>query len=87
MLLPGTHDTGSFYGESLVKGEALKKFVFTQKEDIWNQLVFGIRYLDIRVGYFEEEDQEDISIYTKGDNDSTQSSEERKEMDNFYENK
>ena len=30
----------------------IRKFSINQDEDIWNQLLYGIRYLDIRVGYY-----------------------------------
>ena len=31
----------------------IRKFSINQDEDIWNQLLYGIRYLDIRVGYYQ----------------------------------
>ena len=32
----------------------LTRYSVNQDEDIWNQLLFGIRYLDIRVGLYED---------------------------------
>ncbi|XP_012284591.1 PI-PLC X domain-containing protein 1 isoform X2 [Orussus abietinus] len=53
VFLPGTHDSvayskipGSIY-DTLVT-----KYVITQDEDILSQLIYGVRYLDIRVGHY-----------------------------------
>lgn len=53
LLLPGTHNSGSYNSNvSVLKGEGFNRFVLTQDHDIWTQLVFGIRYLDFRIGYY-----------------------------------
>ena len=31
----------------------MKKFSLNQDEDVWSQLLYGIRYLDLRVGYYK----------------------------------
>ena len=31
----------------------MKKFSINQDEDVWSQLLYGIRYLDLRVGYYK----------------------------------
>lgn len=50
LLVPGTHCSGcyrySFGGDSTL----LQRFGYLQSFDIWTQLIFGIRYLDITVG-------------------------------------
>ena len=58
IMIPGTHDSGSYedppidepwykFARTIEKGLAL-----TQDENIFDQLVYGIRYFDIRVGYY-----------------------------------
>ena len=32
----------------------LQKFSINQDEDVWTQLLFGIRYLDLRVSHYPE---------------------------------
>ncbi|XP_065564002.1 PI-PLC X domain-containing protein 1-like [Artemia franciscana] len=48
ILIPGTHDSGaySFIDSAL---QITTKYATTQEENIFNQLYFGIRYLDIRI--------------------------------------
>ncbi|KAH1022877.1 uncharacterized protein LOC109533236 isoform X2 [Dendroctonus ponderosae] len=47
LLIPGTHNSGSFTGIiSYFEG-----YVLNQDRSVWTQLVFGIRYLDFRVGF------------------------------------
>lgn len=48
LLLPGTHNSGAFLGE----GTFQEQFILNQDRDIWTQLVFGIRYLDFRIGFY-----------------------------------
>lgn len=53
ITLPGTHDTGAYSHYKGSESENLiVKYAVCQDEDIWNQLVYGIRVLDIRVGYY-----------------------------------
>ncbi|KAF4533074.1 hypothetical protein B566_EDAN002637, partial [Ephemera danica] len=56
LMLPGTHNSGCFYGgeEALTRADTVARFVFTQDEDVWEQLVWGARYIDIRVGYYRD---------------------------------
>lgn len=51
MFLPGTHNSGAYGGTA----GFLEKYILNQDMDIWTQLVFGVRYLDLRVGYYEHE--------------------------------
>lgn len=53
IFLPGTHDSGA-YGEfdPDIGDTSVTKYTLCQDEDILSQLIRGIRYLDIRVGYY-----------------------------------
>lgn len=53
IFIPGTHNSGS-YSTARVPN-LLKKYILNQDRDVWTQLVFGIRYLDIRIGYYEND--------------------------------
>ena len=47
LSLPGSHDSGSYKGSS--SGNFIyEKTVYAQEETILNQLLYGVRYLDIR---------------------------------------
>lgn len=57
LFLPGTHDSASYKlnfhpsdNETIVT-----KYSLTQDDDIRSQLIHGVRYLDIRVGYYRSE--------------------------------
>lgn len=47
IFIPGSHASGCFISDE--DTSTLKKFSVTQNFDVWTQLVFGIRYLDITV--------------------------------------
>ncbi|XP_046384084.1 uncharacterized protein LOC124154421 [Ischnura elegans] len=49
LFIPGTHDSGSFAEGT---GDRITKYTYTQEESVFQQLIFGCRYLDIRVGYY-----------------------------------
>lgn len=52
LFLPGTHCSGCYDRRTgASRSILLKKFGFVQNFDIWTQLVFGVRYLDISIGY------------------------------------
>ncbi|KAJ8982728.1 hypothetical protein NQ317_019519, partial [Molorchus minor] len=51
MFIPGTHNSGSFKGVPFF----IQNYVLNQDRSIWAQLVFGIRYLDFRIGYYERD--------------------------------
>ncbi|CAL4159565.1 unnamed protein product [Meganyctiphanes norvegica] len=53
VLLPGTHDAGASgkFGLSIL-GEVVGRWTFTQDESLWEQLILGSRYLDIRISYY-----------------------------------
>ncbi|KAF5301496.1 hypothetical protein FQR65_LT08799 [Abscondita terminalis] len=50
VIIPGTHNSGSSKTVSF-----LQNYVMNQDRNVWTQLVFGIRYLDLRVGYYGNE--------------------------------
>ncbi|KAF2879833.1 hypothetical protein ILUMI_26360 [Ignelater luminosus] len=52
IMIPGTHNSGSWIGMP----NLLKYYILNQDQEFWNQLVFGIRFFDIRVGYYENDD-------------------------------
>lgn len=53
LMLPGTHDSGSYQDYQGRKSEnVISRYMYAQEEDIFNQLAYGIRYLDIRVGHY-----------------------------------
>uniref|UniRef100_A0A182R7W9 Phosphatidylinositol-specific phospholipase C X domain-containing protein n=1 Tax=Anopheles funestus TaxID=62324 RepID=A0A182R7W9_ANOFN len=55
LFIPGTHDSASYkngfdpqYQETIIT-----KYALTQDDDIYGQLLQGIRYIDLRVGYYK----------------------------------
>jgi len=55
MFLPGTHNSGSqrpYVGHQ--SDTVFMRYLICQDEDIWNQLAYGIRYLDVRVGFYPD---------------------------------
>jgi len=55
LMIPGTHNSGA-YDVNFGRSDSLnimKKFSINQDEDVWSQLLYGIRYLDLRVGYYK----------------------------------
>uniref|UniRef100_A0A1Y1M5P8 Phosphatidylinositol-specific phospholipase C X domain-containing protein n=2 Tax=Photinus pyralis TaxID=7054 RepID=A0A1Y1M5P8_PHOPY len=50
VIIPGTHNSGSSKTATF-----LQSYVMNQDRNVWTQLVFGIRYLDLRVGYYGRE--------------------------------
>lgn len=48
LFIPGTHASGAFnYNQ---KSNLIKDYAFSQHLDVWSQLVFGIRFLDMSIG-------------------------------------
>uniref|UniRef100_A0A1A9ZR28 Phosphatidylinositol-specific phospholipase C X domain-containing protein n=1 Tax=Glossina pallidipes TaxID=7398 RepID=A0A1A9ZR28_GLOPL len=54
LFVPGTHDSGSYRMnfDPLIKETVVTKYALAQDEDVHSQLMHGIRYLDIRIGYY-----------------------------------
>ncbi|XP_035717341.1 PI-PLC X domain-containing protein 1-like isoform X1 [Vespa mandarinia] len=51
LMIPGTHNSGCYEHVDLTR-RVFQSYLLTQDRDVWTQLVHGIRYLDIRVGYY-----------------------------------
>lgn len=51
LMIPGTHNTGTYAAFNKFDDTIFNRYLITQEEDVWNQLVYGIRYLDLRVAY------------------------------------
>jgi len=54
LMIPGTHNAGA-YDDNVGPSDALnliRKFSINQDEDVWSQLLYGIRYLDLRVSHY-----------------------------------
>ncbi|XP_037076883.1 PI-PLC X domain-containing protein 1-like [Pollicipes pollicipes] len=47
VMIPGTHNSGTYKRSRNI----VFKLVATQDEDVWSQLMFGNRYLDLRIGH------------------------------------
>lgn len=52
LMLPGTHNAGSYSVKDT--DDVVTAWVVCQDEDIISQLLYGIRYLDLRVGYYPD---------------------------------
>jgi len=53
LMIPGTHNSGAYERfNSYSDDTILMRYSVNQEEDIWTQLLFGIRYFDLRVSYF-----------------------------------
>ncbi|GBN47665.1 PI-PLC X domain-containing protein 1, partial [Araneus ventricosus] len=50
IMIPGSHDSGSFFfGEERAP---FSKYKYAQEVSVFNQLVYGLRYFDLRVGHY-----------------------------------
>ncbi|XP_065560722.1 PI-PLC X domain-containing protein 1-like isoform X1 [Artemia franciscana] len=54
VFLPGVHNGGSYFPYSPSSDTIITRYSVCQDEDIYNQLSYGIRYLDLRVGYYSD---------------------------------
>uniref|UniRef100_T1JAD6 Phosphatidylinositol-specific phospholipase C X domain-containing protein n=1 Tax=Strigamia maritima TaxID=126957 RepID=T1JAD6_STRMM len=58
LFIPGTHDAGSHQPYRGWPDEnPITKYKITQDEDLWAQFVYGIRHVDLRIGYYAETDE------------------------------
>ncbi|XP_054714890.1 PI-PLC X domain-containing protein 1-like [Uloborus diversus] len=53
MMIPGTHNAGSYGPFNRNEDNRFNRYLLNQEENIWSQLVYGIRYLDLRVAYHD----------------------------------
>ncbi|GFY43127.1 PI-PLC X domain-containing protein 1 [Trichonephila inaurata madagascariensis] len=52
IMIPGSHDSGSFsYNKKTIP---YTRYKYSQELSIFNQMVYGLRYFDLRVGYYEK---------------------------------
>lgn len=51
IMIPGTHNSGAYDGSNLPP--IIGNYALNQDKIVWTQLVFGIRYLDLRIGYYK----------------------------------
>ncbi|XP_054713741.1 PI-PLC X domain-containing protein 1-like [Uloborus diversus] len=49
LMIPGTHNSGCYLKYSPMRDTLYHRYVYTQEENVFNQLVYGIRFLDLRV--------------------------------------
>ena len=59
LFIPGSHDSPGYRTnfKELVNETRVSKYSYTQDEDIKSQLMHGIRYIDIRVGFYRGTDE------------------------------
>lgn len=58
LLIPGTHDSGSYRRRQSNQENIFVKYSITQDDNVYTQLLNGIRYLDLRIGYYRDSDEE-----------------------------
>lgn len=72
LYIPGTHCSGCYLSKTNGRKSVLKRFGFKQFFDIWTQLVFGVRFLQFQVGYFEPiNDPDGVYDFSELLNDTT----------------
>lgn len=54
VALPGSHDAGASTHNGAMGENIVGRWTFTQDETLWQQLVLGARYFDMRIGYYEK---------------------------------
>lgn len=59
LFIPGTHDSSSYkYNFDPNRMETLvSRYTLTQDDDILSQLIHGVRYIDMRVGYYRSNNE------------------------------
>jgi hypothetical protein len=59
LFLPGTHDSASYKRnfDPTYMDNLITKYSLTQDDDIKSQLLHGVRYLDLRIGYYRSNDE------------------------------
>merc|ERR550539_52645 len=56
-MIPGTHDSGAIKRfKGYFAHNIANRYSINQEETIWNQLVMGIRFLDIRVHLYDDQE-------------------------------
>eukprot|EP00092_Neocalanus_flemingeri_P011157 GFUD01012019.1.p1 GENE.GFUD01012019.1~~GFUD01012019.1.p1 ORF type:complete len:456 (-),score=118.95 GFUD01012019.1:61-1428(-) len=55
LMIPGTHNAGAYDKFTAYTDDTVvTRYSVNQGEDVWTQLLFGIRYLDLRVSYYND---------------------------------
>lgn len=54
LFIPGTHDSASVQEDG--RNNFIDRFTVTQDESILGQLIYGVRYIDLRVGFYPSKD-------------------------------
>lgn len=55
LMIPGSHDAGSYaYYKGKESDNIFTRWVITQEENFWEQLMYGMRHFDLRIGYYSE---------------------------------
>ena len=55
LMIPGTHNSGAYDKfTSYTDDTVVTRYSVNQGEDVWLQLLFGMRYLDLRVSYYSD---------------------------------
>ncbi|CAG7834830.1 unnamed protein product [Allacma fusca] len=58
LIIPGTHNSGSWREyEGPASDTVFYRYLINQDEPVYRQLMHGIRYLDIRVGYYPKSEE------------------------------
>lgn len=58
VVIPGTHDAGATAHFTATGAEnVVYRWTFTQDESFWEQLVMGVRYLDMRISYYNNTEE------------------------------
>ncbi|VVC94087.1 unnamed protein product [Leptidea sinapis] len=53
LAVPGTHNAGAWRFDTEISTVSRDLFVLCQDRSIWAQLVYGIRYFDFRIAYYD----------------------------------
>lgn len=61
-MIAGTHNSGCYYEGNLTVFDIIRYgYLLTQDRDVWTQLVHGVRYLDLRIGWYSLVTNETLS--------------------------
>lgn len=66
IFLPGTHCSGCYYNMSATQSNTIQLFGITQHFDVWQQLVMGIRFLDLTISFRNYEGSNKFWIVNEG---------------------
>lgn len=54
IMIPGSHDSGSFTKYVRNSDSVVSRYKYAQEEPVFNQLLYGLRYFDFRVGFYNQ---------------------------------